>query len=343
MRVFILFILLPIGIATFSCDTPYATTQENPDISYNVYFRENGREKLEKYLKILNTTETRFQENYDESGELTGSLHLIIRKSVYLENKPEDRLESIADKLSQVIVESLHNIEDYDSLRIEMTEIKGKPEEIFSFSYDLSEVYAQSYPDYPQEEMSVEQHYTLARQAAAELNYPQALIHLEVLMDEDPEYIPALELKANIYVLQQEYLSAVFQYAELITLDSMNVFYHIESGKANIELGYFEDARKDINRAIRVSGSPQAEHLFLRGKISFMEDDFTTAQTEFDQTLSLDPHFAEAYYYRGLIFVENSRRFEACQDFQMAREKGVYSEDLEKELSRCRILDLLPQ
>ncbi|MEZ4775358.1 MAG: tetratricopeptide repeat protein [Bacteroidia bacterium] len=328
-------------LSFWGCENPYESDKDNPDISYNVYFQENGREKLGKYLNVLKAFQATFEETYDENGELDGHLKLEINRPAFLANKPESRCKFVADKLAEVIVSGLHSSEDYDTLNIEIFGVKGSEDNIFVYQYPLAAMYSAVYgKEADFDSLSYDTHFRMAREAVAELDYTRALTHLQIILEDNFQNIPAMELRAEIYMQQKEYYSAVFQYAALIMLDSLNIHYLKESAKAHIEMEAFEDARKDIQAALNITKQKDSEAWFLQGKVNYMEDEMIAAEADFTAAILISPDYAQAYYYRGLTFKERSRRTEACEEFQLARDKGIYSEELDKELNRCRILDL---
>lgn len=341
MKIFPSYTIWLLTFLIWGCDNPYKTDDENPDISYNVYFQDNGREKLGKYLHVLKASKTSFLENYDEAGELDGDLTLKIHRPAYLADQPEDRCKWVADKLSEVILNDLHNPEDYDSLHIVISGVKGYEDKIFAYGYSLISFSDASFSDTLfSDPHSHETQLQLAEEAIRSLDYDGALSHLNEILEYDDQHIRAMELRAEVYKAQKNYYSAVFQYAELIAFDSLNIYYLKESVKAHIEMEQWEDALTEIKTAIRISGQKDPESWFLQGKIHSLQQMLDTAESDFTAAILLDPDYAQAYYYRGIVYKEKAERTKACEDFQKARDKGIYSEELDKELNRCRILGL---
>ncbi|MEZ4829789.1 MAG: hypothetical protein R3C61_26425 [Bacteroidia bacterium] len=333
MKLSYVLIVLLVMAALWGCDNPYESDDAPVEISYNVYFRENGREKLQKYLDILHAGQILFEENYDSLGELNGNLFLEIRRSVFLKNQSETKHKQVADKLSLVIVSCLHNPEDYDSLKISFQGMRTDEKKELTYFYKLAELSSQDNVELLASYLSPDSLMTLAREAAGQLNYTLALEYLDILLEEHEDFIPGLEFRAQVYVWQKEYFSAIFQYDELIVKDSTQAWYYIENAKAHIELEYFADALPYLDKAIVYAADTDPEPWFLRGKVHYLQAEPDSALADLAQ--AVERNSGEAYYYRGLIRKESFLRKEACEEFRLAEKAGFYSSELGEEIKEC--------
>lgn len=112
----------------------------------------------------------------------------------------------------------------------------------------------------------------------------KALKDFEKLIEIDPKYIKAYLSLAKVSYNNQDYNKALVYTGSAIDLNENSAQAHFLSGRAEHQLGYFDQALESYNNAI---------------------------------TINRD--FGEAYLYRGAVKVGQEKHRSACEDFKFAK------------------------
>lgn len=110
-----------------------------------------------------------------------------------------------------------------------------------------------------------------------------------------------------------------------LTLTSFSKGYetaqdYIESGKTKFEEGKFQEALKDLNKAIELEPN-NAEAYIKRGSVKgYLMLNETDILQDFNKALELEPNNAKALVNRGIIKINLQREEEATEDFNKALE-----------------------
>lgn len=94
-----------------------------------------------------------------------------------------------------------------------------------------------------------------------------------------------------------------------------------EGGMANFSID-MQMAMTDLNKVLSISPG-MVYAWFNKGMIYYDSNDFTSAIQCFSEAISQDPEFGEAYYNRGLAFMQQGNRAQAFADLSKAGELGV--------------------
>jgi len=133
----------------------------------------------------------------------------------------------------------------------------------------------------------------------------------------DPDRYDAL---ATAEIFSENYKSAIESETRAIQLDSMQSIFLQNRGFAELKLGYFEKAVRDLSRSLSLDKSYKG--YFDRALAYSQMKMYTVAIEDFNASLSIKPDNAEALYYRGLVLEYMGKTSEGCRDFSRSLELG---------------------
>jgi tetratricopeptide (TPR) repeat protein len=100
-------------------------------------------------------------------------------------------------------------------------------------------------------------------------------------------------------------------------------------GYAHFELGEFDRAIKQYNRAIEINPD-YAKAYNNRGLVYFVKGEFERAILDYSKAIKIDPDLAKPYDNRGTAYMIIGETEKACDDLKRACELG-----------ECSTLDML--
>jgi len=191
--------------------------------------------------------------------------------------------------------------------------------------------------------------------------FDEAMEKFEEALDYLPSYAPAIDAKANLLIMMENYKSAGKMIENAIKNNSDYPQYYLTRGIVYIKKGKFEDAIEDLNRALDLSQGMNNKQLenkiyinrgaayqklfqndaalndyskaillnndnpdvyLYRGFLYYQSNDHPEALKDFNTVIELDPENPFAYYNRGMIYLKQEKMDEACDDFHNACERG---------------------
>ncbi|MBU8892701.1 MAG: tetratricopeptide repeat protein [Bacteroidales bacterium] len=192
-------------------------------------------------------------------------------------------------------------------------------------------------------------------------NYEEALEKFNEALDYLPSYAPALDGKASLLILMEDYKGAGKIIENAIEKNSDYPQFYLTRGKVLIHKGKFKDAIEDLNRALDLaqgisdkafenkiyvnrgaayqklmaydealndySKAIQLDdsnpNVFIyRGYLYYQTMEYEEALKDFNTVIEIDPENPFAYYNRGMIYIKQVKDDEACEDFHKACELG---------------------
>jgi len=133
-------------------------------------------------------------------------------------------------------------------------------------------------------------------------DFESAIIDLDVVLSKDRNNLLALFMRAQMRC-------ALYANVEELTQDS-----RLELNKAADDLKRIFQLDRDFTSA-----------LYNVGNIYYYLHEYDKAEEAYTKVLAVDPHFAEAYYNRGLSLVMQGKVDKALVDLSQAGEFGLYS------------------
>ncbi len=192
-------------------------------------------------------------------------------------------------------------------------------------------------------------------------NYPSAMEKFDEALDYLPSYAPAINGKANLLILMEEYKAAGKIIETAIKKNSDYPQFYLTNGIVKIHKKKFKNAIEDLNRALDLAqgendkifenkvyvnrGAAQQKlfeydaalsdyskaielndnnpNIFMyRGFLYYQKGNYEDALNDFNTVIEIDPENPFAYYNRGMIHTKQADEDKACEDFHKACELG---------------------
>lgn len=144
-----------------------------------------------------------------------------------------------------------------------------------------------------------------------------------------------LMLRAVGYSVIQDYESAINDLSTIIEVDTANTLAHWQRAVCQSALNRFNQSHGmdvkatsvnvelDLRRAIELNA--QNPYLYYDlGTHYALQGEYDKAIDSYTQALELDAHLAEAYYNRGLAYVNADHKIEGIADLSKAGELGIF-------------------
>lgn len=155
----------------------------------------------------------------------------------------------------------------------------------------------------------------------------EALEEREAAPDLDPELVelnrqvrrapndPALHHKRALYYMRtKQYDFALADMRSVFKLDTTNAVYFYTAGELFIKVGAFEQADDVLAVAIRKNPALAKAHV-KRGELSFYNKQYNNAMKYINEGLKADVNYAEGYFWKGMIYVEQKNMDKALSSF----------------------------
>ncbi len=180
----------------------------------------------------------------------------------------------------------------------------------------------------------------------------RALAQYGKAIELNPKYKDYLLSRAAIYEYLEEYQKAADDYTSALALSPKEGKLYGERANCMMKLGEYKKASEDLKKASELSpgsrdrynhmiaeisakggipleeGSASPAILLERGKRYAEQKEFDLAKRDIQQAITLDPHFAKAYYEMGRMHAEKMRLLdEAIPWFDKAIELDKSSRD----------------
>jgi len=192
-------------------------------------------------------------------------------------------------------------------------------------------------------------------------DYEGALEKYNEALDYLPTYAPAIDGKANLLILMEDYKTAGKLIEEALKKNSDYPQFYLTYGIILIHKGKHKDAIENFNRAldlaydtkdtyfkskIYVNRGAAYQKLFnydaalndysqaiqinennpnvfmYRGYLYYQNNEYEQALSDFNTVIEIDPENPYAYYNRGMIHLKQADDVKACEDFHKACELG---------------------
>lgn len=150
------------------------------------------------------------------------------------------------------------------------------------------------------------------REAAPELDSELVELNREVRRAPSD---PALHHKRALYYMRnQQYDLALADMRSVFKLDTSNAAYFFTAGELFIKVGAFEQADDVLAVSIRKNPTLAKAHV-KRGELSFYNKQYNNAMKYINEGLKVDVNFAEGYFWKGMIYLEQKNNEKAISSF----------------------------
>ncbi|MGM0408827.1 MAG: tetratricopeptide repeat protein [Bacteroidota bacterium] len=192
-------------------------------------------------------------------------------------------------------------------------------------------------------------------------DYKAAFEKFEDALNSLPTYAPALDGKARVLILQENYKQAEKTIDKAIEYNSDYAPFYLTRGKAYFHRGKYKDALKDFNIGMdlipgqdnkqlesefyvnrgathqkllnfdqaledyskTIQINPDNPNVYLyRGSLYYQNSDFNEAIDDFSKVINIDPQNPYAFYNRGMVYLKLQEDDKSCDDFHRACELG---------------------
>lgn len=192
-------------------------------------------------------------------------------------------------------------------------------------------------------------------------DYEAALEKYNEALDYLPTFAPAIDGKANLLILMEDYKEAGKLIEEAIKKNSDYPQFYLTYGIVLIHKGKHKDAIENLNRAIDlaydakdtffkskiyVNRGAAYQKLFnydaalndysqaiqlnennpnvymYRGFLYYQSNEYDQALSDFNTVIEIDPENPFAYYNRGMVHLKQAEDAKACEDFHKSCELG---------------------
>jgi tetratricopeptide (TPR) repeat protein len=144
-------------------------------------------------------------------------------------------------------------------------------------------------------------------------NFDGAIADLDKLLALDPRSPNVYGLRGNCKLQKGDLDGSIADFDKAIELDP-SVNNYGQRGAANLLKGNFDKAIADLDVAIGKSSDP-VKLYNVRGQAKFRKKDWNAAVIDYGIAIKLDPESPDAYFFRGLTLLNQSKDIDAQKDF----------------------------
>lgn len=167
------------------------------------------------------------------------------------------------------------------------------------------------------------------------------LISATVDLDSAKRLMPEAPLlylyRSQIALAQGDSTSAVIFAEYAYSLDITQLPIYLGLAEAYMAAGDYEQAQEALGTyLVYVDNKPDG--YIMMGRIRLMQADYEGALEMFDQALEIDRESAQAYYYRGITFMELGDGQDAVNDLVKAQKQDLKNFQINLDLGRALML-----
>jgi Tfp pilus assembly protein PilF len=155
------------------------------------------------------------------------------------------------------------------------------------------------------------------------------------VLDLDKENAEALLMRAYIYVSRRDYNAARIDYNHLLQLQPNHYSGKLGLVSLNQKEKKYSQALDILNAMLRDTPK-DATLLMMRAGIEIDMELLDAALLDLEDAIRNNPESADAYIYRGELYLYQNKKLLARQDFERAIALGVPKSELSELLHKCR-------
>jgi tetratricopeptide (TPR) repeat protein len=145
----------------------------------------------------------------------------------------------------------------------------------------------------------------------------EQLDFLNKKISSDPLNPESYEERALFYLGKQEYSEAFKDITAAIDLDSANAGYYITLSDVSLAMGRLQRTVEALEKALELDNESTTALVKL-AEISIVFLDYQKALNYIDRVLRIDALEPQAFFLRGVVFLENGDTIRAIRNFQQA-------------------------
>jgi len=155
--------------------------------------------------------------------------------------------------------------------------------------------------------------------------YNDALNDLNSAIAKEPTYLRGIKARAELEEKYGRKREAIDDYKLYLKIeDDISIYMKLYSLHLSKEINSKDEAIEDLSNAINLN-TRYTEAYYDRGLIYVEQSNFPKALDDFNSALKLDPLPAVYYYYRGTCYINQNKIEDAAFDFKTARARNLDS------------------
>lgn len=120
--------------------------------------------------------------------------------------------------------------------------------------------------------------------------------------------------RARYYMALERYDEALVDMRSVFTLDTSNASYFYTTGELYIKIGAFDQADDVLRVAVLKNPSLAKAHV-KRGELAFYNKLYVSAMKYINDGLRADVNYADGYFWKGMIYLEQGDQEKAVSSF----------------------------
>ncbi|SDL31526.1 Tetratricopeptide repeat-containing protein [Catalinimonas alkaloidigena] len=153
----------------------------------------------------------------------------------------------------------------------------------------------------------------------------QALKDFTDAISYDPQYLDAYRERGQLYAKSGELAQAVADYDVIVSFLPDDPRYLSERANLKRRMGSVDGAIDDYQKVIALA--PSSQVYYEKAMLHYQQEAYRKALASLENAIHLDAHDGKMYFQRGLTQVRLQNYNEAQQDFTLALEKGLGTEE----------------
>ena len=148
--------------------------------------------------------------------------------------------------------------------------------------------------------------------------YEAAIGVLDTIVGIVPNYAPALNMRAQVHIQQEDTISALNDLEASLKINKYDSEVYATRALVYLQQEHYEDAEDDLTYAIHLN--PKSNYYINRALTRYYRQELRGAMSDYDQALDLDPDNVLGHYNRGLLRAQVGDDNRAIEDFNVVLE-----------------------
>lgn len=148
--------------------------------------------------------------------------------------------------------------------------------------------------------------------------YEEAISQYTQYIEYNPDDIKSIYNRGRAYEELGQYDKSIADYQKALEVDPKNTNALTSIGKVHFRNNQFGDAAFYFDKAIKIKGG-SAELHYLKGRANHKLGETTKAMEGYNQAISMNSNYGEAYLYRGALKVFLKKKSSGCSDLKKAQ------------------------
>ncbi|MEZ4852569.1 MAG: hypothetical protein R3B93_29110 [Bacteroidia bacterium] len=327
-HLFLLFFMAPIMF--WSCQQNQYPSRIN--IDEDIYLSDEGKEKIEKYLSGLEAQSA----SLDKESYLDYEIFLTVENSRKMAESQSDKQDWISQTLARVITDALVYPDDGMTLNVKFNQ-KQTQDRNYIYSIDSILLVNSLTHNLPGD--AFQSQLEKAQVAYQNFDFEETIGHLNNVIDYHPEWVEALELRAQAFTEMEEYEYAREDYETLKSLNDSNYRYYYRLAEVGFAMNLYAFAQEKLDTVIMLTDSMNTATFILKGNIAMENLEMDQAEIYFHKAVELAPKTQEVWLARREYYLKKDDDINACHDLIEASKLGPLSQEESLALKICAIYE----